>query len=132
MLVRALSTTLIAMMLAGCSLPNIQLPRLYKVTVQQGNVITQEMVNQLKPGMTRSQVAFIMGEPVLRNTFNENRWDYVYSVVLPGYFNQETRMSLFFEDDVLGYFTGDLVPESANPDSETETDTDTDTAEETS
>ena len=130
MLVRALSTTLIAMMLAGCSLPNIQLPRLYKVTVQQGNVITQEMVNQLKPGMTRSQVAFIMGEPVLRNTFNENRWDYVYSVVLPGYFNQETRMSLFFEDDVLGYFTGDLVPESANPDSETETDTDT--AEETS
>ncbi|MEE4282019.1 MAG: outer membrane protein assembly factor BamE [Pseudomonadales bacterium] len=132
MLVRALSTTLIAMMLTGCSLPNIQLPRLYKVTVQQGNVITQEMVNQLKPGMTRSQVAFIMGEPVLRNTFNENRWDYVYSVVLPGYFNQETRMSLFFEDDVLGYFTGDLVPESANPDSETETDTDTDTAEETS
>ena len=130
MLVRALSTTLIAMMLAGCSLPNIQLPRLYKVTVQQGNVITQEMVNQLKPGMTRSQVAFIMGEPVLRNTFNENRWDYVYSVVLPGYFNQETRMSLFFEDDVLGYFTGDLVPESANPDSETETETDT--AEETS
>ena len=120
------------MMLVGCSLPNIQLPRLYKVTVQQGNVITQEMVNQLKPGMTRSQVAFIMGEPVLRNTFNENRWDYVYSVVLPGYFNQETRMSLFFEDDVLGYFTGDLVPESALPESETETEADADTAEETS
>jgi len=132
LLVKALSTTLIAMMLVGCSLPNIQLPRLYKVTVQQGNVITQEMVNQLKPGMTRSQVAFIMGEPVLRNTFNENRWDYVYSVVLPGYFNQETRMSLFFEDDVLGYFTGDLVPESANPATENETESETDTEEETS
>lgn len=118
MLVRALSATLIAVVLVGCSLPKFQLPRLYKVTVQQGNVITQEMVDQLKPGMTRSQVAFIMGEPILRNTFNEDRWDYVYSVVLPGYFNQEVRMSLFFEEDILGYFTGDLIPESAKPDSE--------------
>ncbi|XOV83484.1 MAG: outer membrane protein assembly factor BamE [bacterium] len=124
--------TLIAAVLTGCSLPNIQLPRLYKVTVQQGNVITQEMVDQLKPGMTRSQVAFIMGEPVLRNTFNPDRWDYVYSVVLPGYFNQEIRMSLFFEDDVLGYFTGDLVPASANPDSDTQTEAETDSVAETS
>ena len=46
------------------------MPKLYRITVQQGNVITQEMVDQLKPGMTRSQVAYIMGEPILRNTFN--------------------------------------------------------------
>ena len=110
---RALCLTLILSLLAACSFPKLSLPRLYRITVQQGNVITQDMVDQLKPGMTRSQVAFIMGEPILRNTFNENRWDYVYSVVLPGYFNQEIRMSLFFENDVLAYFTGDLAPSGA-------------------
>ena len=115
MLARAITATLIATLLTACSFsfPKLSLPRLYKITVQQGNVITQEMVDQLKPGMTHSQVAFIMGEPILRNTFNENRWDYVYTVVLPGYFNQEIRMSLFFENDVLAYFTGDLAPSAA-------------------
>ena len=86
---------------------------MYKVTVQQGNVITQDMVDQLKPSMTRSQVAFIMGEPILRNTFNEDRWDYIYSVLLPGYFETQVRMSLFFEDETLAYFTGDLAPTEA-------------------
>lgn len=94
-------------------MPKFSLPRLFKVTVQQGNVLTQEMVDQLKPGMTHSQVAFIMGEPILRNTFNENRWDYIYTIELPGYFSQDIRMSLFFEDDILAYFTGDLAPTQA-------------------
>lgn len=102
--------------LAGCSmpkLPKLKIPRVHKITVQQGNVITQEMVDKLKPGMSRSQVAYVMGEPVLRNTFNENRWDYIYTIDVPGYFNTDIRMSLFFEGDVLSYFTGDLAPTSA-------------------
>jgi outer membrane protein assembly factor BamE len=105
--------------MAGCSIPKLSLPRLYKITVQQGNVITQEMIDQLKPGMTHSQVAFIMGEPILRNTFNENRWDYIYTVELPGYFSQDIRMSLFFEDEILAYFTGDLAPTAAKEEEET-------------
>jgi len=113
---KIIAAALIAVLLAGCSLPKIGLPRLYKITVQQGNVITQEMVDQLKPGMTRSQVAYIMGEPILRNTFSEDRWDYVYSVLLPGYFEQDVRLSLFFEDDVLAYFTGDFAPTASQPD----------------
>lgn len=107
------------MLLTGCSIPQFprfKMPRLYRITVQQGNVITQEMVDQLKPGMTRSQVAFIMGEPILRNTFDPDRWDYIYTVYLPGYFEQENRLSLFFQEDVLAYFTGDYAPSDANPD----------------
>jgi len=106
-------------LLTGCSIPQFprfKMPRLYRITVQQGNVITQEMVDQLKPGMTRSQVAFIMGEPILRNTFDPDRWDYIYTVYLPGYFEQENRLSLFFQEDVLAYFTGDYAPSDANPD----------------
>lgn len=94
-------------------MPKFSMPRLFKITVQQGNVLTQDMVDQLKPGMTHSQVAFIMGEPILRNTFNENRWDYIYTIELPGYFSQDVRMSLFFEEDILAYFTGDLAPTQA-------------------
>jgi outer membrane protein assembly factor BamE len=107
---KTISAALILVILTGCSMPKFSLPRLFKITIQQGNVLTQEMVDQLKPGMTHSQVAFIMGEPVLRNTFNENRWDYIYTIELPGYFSQDVRMNLFFESDALAYFTGDLAP----------------------
>ena len=116
---RIIFVSLILVIMAGCTIPKLSLPRLYKITVQQGNVITQEMIDQLKPGMTHSQVAFIMGEPILRNTFNENRWDYIYTVELPGYFSQDVRMSLFFEDEILAYFTGDLAPTSATEEEET-------------
>ena len=118
MAAKIIGATLIAVVLAGCSFPKFSMPRLYRITVQQGNVITQEMVDKLKPGMTRSQVAFIMGEPILRNTFNEDRWDYVYTVLLPGYFEQDVRLSLFFENDELTYFTGDFTPTANQPDAQ--------------
>ena len=103
-------TAICLLMQTACS---IGLPRVHKVTVQQGNVITQEMIDRLKPGMTRSQVAFVMGEPVLRHAFNEDRWDYIYTLQIPGYYNDQKRVSLYFENNVLAYFTGDYAPTSA-------------------
>ena len=99
-----------SLILAGCSFKRPRLPRVHKLTVQQGNVINQKMIEKLRPGMTRSQVAFIMGEPVFRNSFNTDRWDYVYTIELPGVFETSQLVSLFFVDGVLAYFTGDLVP----------------------
>jgi len=96
------------------------LPRVHKVTVQQGNVITQEMIDRLKPGMTRSQVAYVMGEPVFRNAFDDDRWDYVYTLNIPGYYNEQKRVSLYFENGVLAYFTGDYAPTTATDESDTE------------
>ena len=114
---RLLASTLILSLLlaAGCSFraPKFGLPRVHKITVQQGNVITQDMIDQLKPGMTRSQVAYVMGEPVFRNSFDDNRWDYVYTVEVPGIFQDERRVSLYFENDLLAYFTGDYSPTAA-------------------
>jgi outer membrane protein assembly factor BamE len=113
---RTLSLCLITFCLAiqaGCS---VGLPRVHKVTVQQGNVITQEMIDRLKPGMTRGQVAFVMGEPVLRHAFDEDRWDYIYTLQIPGYYNEQKRVSLYFENGVLAYFTGDYAPRSATSD----------------
>lgn len=83
---------------------------LYRITVQQGNVITQDMVDRLKPGMTREQVAYIMGEPVVRNPFDENQWDYVYTLEVPGRTERQRKLSLFFADGVLSHLTGDFKP----------------------
>ena len=105
---------------AGCSMPKVGLPRVHKVTVQQGNVITQDMIDRLKPGMTRSQVAFVMGEPVFRNPFEDDRWDYIYTLQVPGYYEEEKRVSLYFEDGVLAYFTGDYAPSDATQTPEAE------------
>ncbi|MEQ8484788.1 MAG: outer membrane protein assembly factor BamE [Marinovum algicola] len=115
---RTVATALVVACLlaqAACSMPKLGLPRVHKVAVQQGNVITQDMVNRLRPGMTRSQVAFVMGEPVFRNAFDDNRWDYLYTLEIPGYYEEQKRMSLYFENDVLAYFTGDYAPASAQP-----------------
>lgn len=104
--------TLVLALLGGCGWP-----RVHKVIVQQGNVISQEMIDKLKPGMTRSQVAYIMGEPVVRNTFNDARWDYVYTLENPGVYEVNSSMSLFFSNDRLTHFVGDLAPSSAKADS---------------
>ena len=67
----------ISTVLVGCS----SVPRIvneYKIDIQQGNILTQDMVSQLKPGLTKDQVRFILGTPVLMDMFHANRWDYIY------------------------------------------------------
>ncbi|MHC6223921.1 outer membrane protein assembly factor BamE [Pseudomonas sp. X10] len=92
--------------LAGCSFPGV-----YKIDIQQGNVVTQDMIDQLRPGMTRRQVRFIMGNPLIQDTFNTNRWDYLYSLQPGGSQRQQERMSIFFnESDQLVSLSGDFMP----------------------
>ena len=98
-----LSTTL----LTGCANSTdggsklISFPGAYKIDIQQGNVVTQSMIDQLKLGMTRTQVQYIMGTPLLPDTFDRNRWDYVYSNQ-PGDKPREQRtVTLFLENDRL-------------------------------
>ncbi len=92
---------------------------MHSVPIQQGNVITQEMVDQLEHGMSREQVSYIMGSPVTRSTFSpEGRWDYVYIYKAHREIQSEIRMSLYFRDDKLLYFVGDLAPQSTHLESE--------------
>ncbi|HDS1733887.1 outer membrane protein assembly factor BamE [Pseudomonas sp. BP8] len=101
------SLTLVGLLaLAGCSFPGV-----YKIDIQQGNVVTQDMIDQLRPGMTRRQVRFIMGNPLIQDTFNTNRWDYLYSLQPGGGKRQQERMSIFFnEGDQLVSLSGDFMP----------------------
>ncbi|MDP2245473.1 outer membrane protein assembly factor BamE [Pseudomonas sp.] len=92
--------------LAGCSFPGV-----YKIDVQQGNVVTQDMIDQLRPGMTRSQVRFIMGNPLLTDTFHANRWDYLYSIQPGGGKRLQERVSIIFNgNDQLAGLSGDFMP----------------------
>jgi|SRR5690554_6714528 outer membrane protein assembly factor BamE len=100
-----LSTTL-ALMIAGCS----EFPGVYKIDIPQGNVVTQEMVNQLRPGMTHSQVRYIMGTPLITDTFSDGRWDYLYSIKEGGGQRFQERLTVFFEDGKLTRLSGDFRP----------------------
>tara|TARA_B100000686_G_C16771850_1_gene965687 strand:- start:1763 stop:2080 length:318 start_codon:yes stop_codon:yes gene_type:complete len=91
-------------------IPKLGIPKVHKITVQQGNVITQEMVDKLKPGMSKSQVAYVMGEPIFQNVFDGSRWDYIYTITMPGMFEDERRLSLYFKDGKLDRFLGNYLP----------------------
>jgi outer membrane protein assembly factor BamE len=104
-------------LLSGCGISNIKIPKLYKVAIQQGNVITQDMVDKLKPGMTRRQVAFVMGEPVIQDPFDDTKWVYLYSIDVPGVFSQQSRLVLSFdENDLLAVISGDYAPGASDQD----------------
>lgn len=81
----------------------------YRIDVRQGNMVTQEMVAQLKPGMTREQVRFILGTPLVADMFHANRWDYVYRFQ-PGHGEvQERHLVVFFDGNKLDHLGGDVV-----------------------
>jgi outer membrane protein assembly factor BamE len=84
----------------------------YKIDVRQGNMVTQDMVAQLKPGLTRDQVRFILGTPLVADMFHADRWDYIYRFQ-PGRGEvQERHLIVFFEGNKLLRLGGDIV---ANP-----------------
>ncbi len=103
--------TLAACLLTGCGY--FQFPGIHRVEVQQGNIITQDMVDQLKPGMTKSQVRYIMGTPLVADTFNQNRWDYYYTRKDGNETLERESVTVFFEDDELTHITGDYLPAGA-------------------
>ena len=79
---RIILTTILLVFLAGCS--TFKFPGVHRITIQQGNVISQAMIDKLRPGMTRSQVRFVLGNPVVSDSLNQDQWDYVYSIQLSG------------------------------------------------
>ena len=107
---RALPLVL-ALLLGACALPDFMTP--YRIDIQQGNYITQEMVSQLKPGMSKDQVRFVLGTPLLTDIFHAERWDYVYWFDRRGQPREQRRVAVFFQDGKLARLDGDVVPAGA-------------------
>jgi outer membrane protein assembly factor BamE len=95
---RAAAAAALCLALAGCSWLEP-----HKIDVQQGNIVDRAARDELRTGMTRKQVRFLLGNPVVSDPFHADRWDYIYYVTQAGQSPYPTpkRLSLFFEGDVL-------------------------------
>jgi outer membrane protein assembly factor BamE len=82
----------------------------YRAEVIQGNAITKEQVEALRPGMPRDQVRDILGTPLVTSAFHGNRWDYVFTIRRSGVEPQKRALSVFFKGEELERFEGDTMP----------------------
>jgi outer membrane protein assembly factor BamE len=87
------------------------LPFVYKMTVQQGNILTEEMVDGLQLGMDRRQVQYLLGTPPLTNFFHADRWDYLYTIRRGHQDMEVKKLTLFFEEDALVRMDGNVRPD---------------------
>lgn len=96
---------------AGCTgVPRIPGVTPYRMEIQQGNYISQEMVSQLRRGMSKEQVRFVLGTPLLTDPFHADRWDYLYWRETSKGEREQRRLSVFFDDGRLARLEGDVAP----------------------
>jgi outer membrane protein assembly factor BamE len=109
----------LAMLLgAGCASVDTYMPTLrsfgvYKLDINQGNFLSQDMVDKLKTGQPRQQVRLVLGTPLITSAFRDNRWDYVYEFRRQGKLIEHRQFSVIFVDDKLPRWEGDELPPSA-------------------
>ena len=113
-LIRPLAIGCLLAGLIGCG-SNFGFPGVYRINVEQGNVVTEEMVEQLRPGLNRRQVRYIMGTPLIEDSFHENRWDYRYMLRNGNELLSETQLTLWFEGDELVRVEGPDAPDWGDP-----------------
>ena len=98
-----LSILIISLLLSNCSIP-----RIFQVVISQGNLVDQEMLDKLEIGMTESQVKFVMGTPLISDTFYPNRWDYFTSVTQGDNTYTNQKITLYFENNKLVSWEGKI------------------------
>ena len=103
----------VAALLPACK--SFEVPRVpgvtpYRMVIQQGNFISREMVSQLKPGMTKEQVRFVLGTPLVTDIFHADRWDYVFFRETADGKREQRNLSVVFENSKLARVLGDLLP----------------------
>jgi outer membrane protein assembly factor BamE len=100
---------LLPLTLCGCFL----IP--HKIEVKQGNFVDQPMIDKLKHGMSRSQVRFVLGTPLVQDALHPDRWDYVYMEGKAGDVKRERRVSVLFEQDKLVQIESESRPPKSEP-----------------
>ena len=109
-----LASVVSAAALAGCSYVTyvVQFPQrvVYRVDINQGNYVTQDMVDKLKPDLSKAQVRLILGTPLLSDPFHPNRWDYAYRFAKSGRLTEQRDFTVYFDNDKLARWNGDAAP----------------------
>jgi outer membrane protein assembly factor BamE len=85
----------------------------YKIEVVQGNFVSREQVDALKPGMSRQQVRDVLGTPLVASVFHADRWDYAFTLKRQGVEPQQRKLTVFFKGDALDRVQGDPMPSEA-------------------
>jgi len=111
---RILTVLLSFLFISACSIPKV-----YKLTVQQGNIVTQDMIDELKVGMTKRQVAYVMGTPLIRSPYQQNRWDYLYTLERRDKVVKDYQVTVFFNAELYTHFEGE-VPQEEKPEKQQE------------
>jgi len=108
-----LAATLAAGFAAGCAGSGERLATMvtpYRADVVQGNFVSREQVEALKPGMSRQQVREILGTPLMASLFHGNRWEYVFTIRRQGVQDQSRHLTVFFDGDRFDRVEGDEMP----------------------
>lgn len=87
----------------------------YRTDLPQGNYLTQQTLDQVKEGMTREQVRFALGTPLLRHVFHPDRWDYVFRYQFPNGRAELRRATIVFRDDRVAAIEADALPAKEDP-----------------
>ena len=103
-------TVTFALTISSCG-SNFGFPGVYRINVEQGNVVTEEMLQQLRPGLNRRQVRFLLGTPLIEDSFHINRWDYRYILRNGDKTLDESQVTVWFEDDELVRVDGPDAPD---------------------
>ena len=106
-----------ALFSAGCSTIDTYMPTLrslgvYKLDINQGNYLSQDLVDKLKVGQTKAQVRQLLGTPLLVSPFRESRWDYVYEYTKQGRVVEHRTFTAYFVEEKLARWEGDEMPQS--------------------
>lgn len=97
--------------LTGCSTARNMAEYLnpYRIDIRQGNYVDQEMVAKLKKGMSREQVRFVLGTPLVADAFHDDRWDYVYRFQKGRGEPVQRHLTVVFGNGLLDHLEGDVV-----------------------
>ena len=93
-------------------MPVVQSIGVYRIDVNQGNYLSQDMVDKLKVGLTKQQVRIVLGTPLVTSAFHDSRWDYVYEFQRQGKVREHRQFAVYFTDDKLARWEGDEMPQS--------------------
>jgi outer membrane protein assembly factor BamE len=109
---------LAASLLGGCQSLDSAMPSwrsfgVYKLDINQGNFLSQDLVDKLKVGQTKQQVRLVLGTPLVTSAFRDNRWDYVYTFTRQGKVLEQRKLTVWFADEKLARWEGDEMPASA-------------------
>ena len=103
-----LTALTLTLTILGCTNPGYVVPKIHKIDIQQGNVVTRESLEQIQPGMNKQQVSLLLGTPLVVDAFHSDRWDYVYTLEAGHSDVEKNHIAILFADNQVSQVFADI------------------------